>query len=414
MTRKIPRSELTRLGLFLYLWLMVGMFLGTIVLLVPVRWILAGLQRLGWEQSAQNIVLVIVILAYIVLSWFVTRALHRRMFATQNSTARFGIPAVATILAVATFWQWSNPSGMFASLAGATSSHMSMGSGAVWEFGKYPDTETLKRLKRENVTAVISLEHPGDLVEKQAIEQERRITSELGLRLVEAPMLPWVSKNEASLEKIRSIARTGEGRYYVHCGLGRDRVNLVKHMLEGMGARTVTSVGYLEGNFFHTRIPNFERGQLGTFGDDKWLTPYPDKHEMLANILQGKRARFIMALDTTDAEQRQWWQEARALFKEYAIQYEDMSTKPSDGARIKQIVSRVLAVPGPSAVIVSFTPKKDGKSRPESGTSDQIVREFTARTGRRIVWTTNHDYVPGEQVERGNAEMPPPIGGVGP
>jgi hypothetical protein len=286
-----------------------------------------------------------------------------------------------------------------------------MGSGAVWEFGKYPDTETLRRLKRENITAVISLEHPGDLVERQAIEEERRITRELGLKLVEAPMLPWVSKNEASLEKIRSIARTGRGRYYVHCGLGRDRVNLVKHMLEGMGARTVTAESFVEGNFFHTRIPNFERGQLGTFGDDKWLVPYPDKHEMLANILQGKRAHMILALDTTDAEQRQWWQEARVLFKEYAILFEDMPTKPGDQARIKQIVSRLLAVPGPAAVIVPHTPKKDGKSRPGSETSDQIVREFTSRTGRRIAWTTNSEYVPGQPTERGNTDMPPPIGG---
>lgn len=411
MTRKIPRRELTRLGLFLYLWLMVGMFLGTIVLLLPVRWVLAGMQRLGWDQGAQNVVLIVVILAYVVLSWFITRALHRWIFTTDNRAVRFGIPAVATVLAVTTFWLWSDPSGVFASLAGGSSSRLSMGSGAVWEFGKYPDTETLRRLKQENVTAVISLEHPGDLVERQAIEEERRITRQLGLRLVEAPMLPWVSKNEASLEKIRSIARKGTGRYYVHCGLGRDRVNLVKHMLEGMGARTVATTGYLEGIFFDTRIPNFERGQLGTFGDDKWLVPYPDRHEMLANILQGKRAQMILALDTSDAQQRQWWQEARALFKDYAIPYEDMSTKAGDKARIKQIVARLMELRGPSAVIVPFTPKKDGKPRPGSEISDRIVREFTARTGRRPVWTTNHDYVPGEQVERGNTEMPPPIGG---
>ena len=411
MTRKIPRSEFTRLGVFLYLWLMIGMFLGTIVLLLPVRWILAGLQRLGWEQRAQNVVLLMVILAYIVLSWFVTRALHRRMFATANRAVRIGIPAVATVLAVATFWQWSNPSGIFASLAGGTSSHMSMGAGAVWEFGKYPDTETLRRLKRENITAVISLEHPGDLVERQAIEDERRITRELGLRLVEAPMLPWVSKNEASLELIRSIARKGTGRYYVHCGLGRDRVNLVKHMLEGMGARTITGQGYLEGNFFNTRIPNFERGQLGTFGDDKWLVPYPDKHEMLGNILQGKSAHIILALDTTDAQQRQWWQEASALFKEYAIPYDDMSTTSGDKARIGQIVARMLALRGSAAVIVPLTPKEAGKHRPGSETSDQIVREFTAQTHRRVVWTTKGEYVPGQPVERGNTEMPEPAGG---
>lgn len=404
------REELVRLGSFLYLWLMVGMFVGTIVLVLLVRWIVAGMEQLGWDQRAQNIVLVVVILAYLVFSWFIARALHRRMLATSNRTIRFGIPVIATALAVTTFLLWSNPGGVFASLAGGSSSRLSMGSGAVWEFGRYPDSEILQRLKREKVTAVISLEHPGDLVERQGIEEERRATRALGLKLIEAPMLPWVSNNQASLDLIRSIARKGTGRYYVHCGLGRDRVNLVKHMLEGMGARTVAATGYLEGNFFDTRIPNFERGQLGTFGDDKWLVPYPDKHEMLANILQGKTAQIILALDTTDAQQRQWWQETRAAFMEYAIPFEDMSTKSDDQTRIKQIVARILAVRGPAAVIVPFTPKKDGKPRPESGTSDRIVREFTARTGRRLVWTTNHDYVPGEQVERGNAEMPPPIG----
>ena len=410
MRAKIRRDELTRLGSFLYLWLMVGMIVGTVVLILPVRWILAGMQRLGWDQRAQDAVLIAVILAYVVLSWFIARALHRRMLAATNSALRFGIPVAATILAAATFWLWSNPGGVLATLAGGSSSRLSMGSGAVWEFGKYPDSEILQRLKRENITAVISLEHPGDIVERQGIEEERRETRQLGLRLIEAPMLPWVSNNQASLDLIRSIARKGTGSYYVHCGLGRDRVNLVKHMLEAMGAHTVAAQGYMEGNFFNTRIPNFERGQLATFGDDKWLVPYPDKHEMLGNILQGKTALMILALDTTDAQQRQWWQEATALFKEYAIPFDDMSTKSGDQPRIRQIVARLLALRGPAAVIVPLTPKEGGMHRVGSETSDQIVREFSARTNRSVVWTTKGEYVPGQPVERGNTDMPPPAG----
>jgi hypothetical protein len=183
------------------------MFVGTIVLILPVRWILAGMQRLDWNQREQNAVLIVVILAYVVLAWFITRALHRRMLTTTNRAIRLGIPVAATVLAVVTFWLWSNPGGVLASLAGGTSSRLSMGSDAVWEFGRYPDSETLRRLKRENITAVISLEHPGDLVERQGIEEERRATRELGMQLIEAPMLPWVSNNEASLNLIRSIAR---------------------------------------------------------------------------------------------------------------------------------------------------------------------------------------------------------------
>lgn len=214
-----PRERVLRLAQFLYLWLMVGLVVGTIVLLLPVRWILAGMQRFDWEQRSQNIALMLVILAYVVLSWFITRALQRRMDATTNRTVRLGIPVVATALAIVTFFLWSNPGGVLASLAGATSSRLSMGSGAVWEFGRYPDYETLERFKRERFTAVITLEHPGDLVERQGIQNERQMARQVGIKLIEAPMLPWVSNNQASLDLIRSIARTGKGRYYVHCGL---------------------------------------------------------------------------------------------------------------------------------------------------------------------------------------------------
>jgi hypothetical protein len=386
------------------------MVVGTIVLLLPVRWILVGMDRLDWDQRSQNVTLILVILAYVVLSWFITRALHRRAFATSRQAVRFGIPVVATVLAVTTFWLWSNPGGLFASLAGGSTSRLSMGSGAVWEFGRYPDSEMLRRFKREGYAAVITLEHPSDLVESKGIEEERLLARQIGIRLIEAPMLPWVSNNKASLDLIRSIAQKGTGRYYVHCGLGRDRVNLVKNMLEGMGARTITTKGYAVGNFFHTRIPNFERGQLGTFGDDKWLVPYLNKHEMLANIIQGKRAHLILALDTTDVKQREWIHEARSTFTDYGVHFEEIPITSRDPIKIKLVVAKMLALKGPLAVIVPLTPLEGGKPRPGSETSDQIVREFMARTHRPVVWTTQGEYVPGQPTERGNTEMPPPLG----
>ena len=393
---------------FLYLWLMVGIVFGTFVLLVPVRWILAGMKRFGLEQALQNLVLIVVILAYVILSAIFARWLQRRMLGTRNGLFRYGIPAVATALAVTTFWLWSNPGKLFASLAGGSSSQLTMGSGAVWEFGRYPDSATLSGFKKDGFTAVISLEHPADLVERQGIAEERRMTRILGIRLIEAPMLPWVSNNKASLDLIRTIASKGTGRYYVHCGLGRDRVNLVKHMLEGMGARTMTGPGYAEGNFLDSRIPNFERGQLGNFGGDKWIAPYPNKDEMLGNFLQGKRTRIILALDTADTTQRKWAIEARSQFREFAIPFDDMSTRSGDSVRIRQIVSRFLELPGTAVILVPLTPLERGRPRPGSETSDLITREVAARTHRRVVWTTSGPVVPGRPVERGNIEMPPP------
>ena len=49
-----PRERVVRLAQFLYLWLMVGLVTGTIVLLLPVRWILAGMQRLGGSKARRT------------------------------------------------------------------------------------------------------------------------------------------------------------------------------------------------------------------------------------------------------------------------------------------------------------------------------------------------------------------------
>jgi hypothetical protein len=407
-----PGRRVVGIVLFLYLWLMVGMFFGTIVLVLAVRFILSALQRIGADQGVQNLVLIVVILAYVVLSAILARWLQRRMRAARSGFVRIAIPTVMTALAIATFWLWSKPGELFASLAGGTSSKLALGSGAVWEFGRYPDSATLSGFKEKGFTAVITLEHPSDLVERQSIADERRLAQEIGIKLIEAPMLPWVSNNQRSLALIRQIANSGQGRYYVHCGLGRDRVNLVKHMLEGMGAHTVSGPGYLAGNFLDTRIPNFERGQLGTFGDDKWIAPYPNDVEMLGNFLQGKRSHVILALDTTDTTELRWEHEAEAELREYAIPFDEMPTRPNNVARIKQIVSRLMQLPKPAAVLVPLTPWKAGQPRPGSGTADAITREFANQTHRHVVWTTKGPVVPGQPVERGNTEMPPPSGGV--
>jgi hypothetical protein len=87
-----------------------------------------------------------------------------------------------------------------------------------------------------------------------------------------------------------------------------------------------------------------------------------------------------------------------------------MSTRSGDQPRIRQVVARLLALDGPAAVIVPLTPKEGGMHRVGSETSDQIVREFGARTHRSVVWTTKGEYVPGQPVERGNTDMAPPAG----
>ncbi|HEV7838639.1 MAG TPA: hypothetical protein VGO75_11275, partial [Gemmatimonadaceae bacterium] len=108
----------TVLGTFFYMWLLIGLVLGTAVLVGPVRLITEGMGRAGWEQSSQDHVLIVVILAYLVLSLLITRWVVGVMFRARHRNTRWAIAAVFTLLAAGTAWEWSNPAKLLAGIAG--------------------------------------------------------------------------------------------------------------------------------------------------------------------------------------------------------------------------------------------------------------------------------------------------------
>ena len=96
------------------MWLLVGLVLGTAVLVGPVRLITEGMGRAGWEQSSQDHVLIVVILLYLILSLVLTRWIVGVMFRARHRNTRWGIAAVFTLLAAGTAWEWSNPAKLVA------------------------------------------------------------------------------------------------------------------------------------------------------------------------------------------------------------------------------------------------------------------------------------------------------------
>ena len=234
--RPTPRQ----IGTFLYVWLTVGFASGTLVLLAPARWITALARARDWGQDAENLLMMGTIGIYVVASFAVALALTRLLFQNRALAFKYSLLLGMTTLAGAALWGWGNPA-VYASLSGGgrASEALTTESGAVFFFGPYPDRAKLEALKAEGITAVISLQHPAVVpFEPQGIAAEKQATQELGIRFVHAPMLPWVSDNAAALATIRRVATEETGRFYVHCGLGRDRVNVVMHLLEQMGAET--------------------------------------------------------------------------------------------------------------------------------------------------------------------------------
>jgi hypothetical protein len=346
------------------MWLLVGLVLGTAVLVGPVRLITEGMGRAGWEQSSQDHVLIVVILAYLVFSMLLTRWIVGVMFRARNRNTRWAIAAVFTLLAAGTAWEWSNPAKMLAGIAGGGhGGTYNVAGGGQFIFGAYPDEPKLRELKRQGVTAVISLQHPGVLIEREGIIAEKDATQRLHLNLIQAPMLPWVSNNDESLEKLREIARTGKGVFYVHCGLGRDRVNVAKRVIEAEGNKVALSSDIKTATAFADRPDEFERGSLAHVDRGKWLIPYPNKHEMFGFVLGGQAGTVVSLLDPADPEQAAWNAEMEKLMMEYAIPFIMRPLPGNDPTRAITVAREVQSMAAPVTVIVPQTPMQDGKPR---------------------------------------------------
>jgi hypothetical protein len=377
------------------MWLLIGLVLGTAVLIGPVRLITEGMGRAGWEQSSQDHVLIVVILLYLVFSLLLTKWVVGIMFRARNRNTRWAIAAVFTLLAAGTAWEWSNPAKMLAGIAGGgDGGSYKVAGGARFIFGAYPDEPRLRELKNQGVTAVISLQHPGVVIEREGISAERDAARRLGLNLIQAPMLPWVSDNEASLEKLRLIARTGRGVFYVHCGLGRDRVNVAKRVIEGEGNKVALSSDLMAATSFADRAEPFERGSLAHFDRGKWLIPYPNKHEMFGFVLGGQGGHVVSLLDPMDPQQGAWNREMEPLMKEYSIPFTMRPMPANDPRRAEQIAKEIRFMPDPVTVIVGTTPLEDGKARPNTEAAFAFLKAYArvapGSPAAKPSWLLNH------------------------
>jgi hypothetical protein len=350
-----------------------------------------------------------VILLYVILSLFLTRWIVGVMFRARSRNTRWAIAAVFTVLAAGTAWEWSNPAKLLAGMAGGgDGGSFNVRGGAQFVFGAYPDEARLEELKRQGVTSLISLQHPGVVIEREGISAERDAAGKLHLNFIQAPMLPWVSDNEESLEKLRAIARTGKGVFYVHCGLGRDRVNVAKRVIEAEGNKIALGTDVKAATSFADRPDRFERGSLAHLDHGKWLIPYPNKHEMFGFVLGGQAGHVVSLLDPLDPEQAAWNLEMEALMKEYAIPFTMRPLPPSEPAKATQIAKEVQGMPEPVTVIVAQTPMEDGKPRTHTQAALAFLKAYGTIAPKSVAakpsWLLNHAASGGNDQQAGTVE----------
>lgn len=348
--------------LFLYVWLMVGFASGTLVLLGPARWLTALARRLGAGQRGEDLAMWALIALFVAASFLAAIWLTRFVCAYRARAHKLGVMLLVTGAAAVALWGWMNPA-LYAEAAGGGGSEdvVAMDSGARFVFGAYPDRSRLEELKRQGVAGVISLQHPAVVpFEPEGIERGREWTSELGIRFIHAPMLPWVSDNESSLEKIRTIAREETGLFYVHCGLGRDRVNVVQQVLKGMGARDLRAEETVDALTWADReaegLGNMERGAPIRLDEDVWMVPFPNEHEMFGHMLGGQVAHAALLLDPADSVQAAWLEEAGRRFDDYGLSWSSIAVGGDAGATAERAAAAADTLPRPLTLVVPATP----------------------------------------------------------
>ncbi|HET6765162.1 MAG TPA: hypothetical protein VFH27_15860 [Longimicrobiaceae bacterium] len=354
--RRQAPGGLQVIATFLYVWLMVGFFTGTVVLVGPVKWITAAVHRAGGSQTVEDVTLRVVILAYVIASLFLTRWLVGHIWRSRSTPTRLGIPAVATALAGICLYAWSDPGRMLAGMGGTQISNVSSISGAEFHFGAYPDHAALEKLKEEGVTQVISLQSPAVLpFEPRSIAEEEKNARELGIRFVNIPMIPWVSDNAEAAARLQQIARTGKGRIYVHCGLGRDRTNVAMRIIQGTGVAVKAEKSLRHASTLAERTTTFQHGAIYRLEPDVWLVPHPNAAEVAGYMLAGQVRTAVLLADTNDGAQAAWAVPLRKKLGDAGIAVYEAPLKGTQASRAATLAARIRALPRPVVVIAPHT-----------------------------------------------------------
>ena len=266
----------------------------------------------GTSQGAVDVTLAVLVGGWLLISlcataffsWFF---LSRR----RDLPAGLGVLAIMIIASFATFYFLLDTDFMVA-LGEMTEENVE---GERFTYGSYPDARRIEELKDEGYDGVITLLNPDIPFENVLLKKELGNSEEAGIPIYSYPMLPWISDNEGPLREIKELTTDDEKRYYVHCYLGKHRVDYVRQMLDG-GEET-PAPRQLE------PLPKaFERGKLVPFDGEKVvLGPYPTEEEWFNFVIRRDVEEVISTLDPENPDDARWIEEERRIAEEYGLTF---------------------------------------------------------------------------------------------
>ena len=323
----ISKNKIQSIILFLYLWLCVGFPLGLWVLLAgPSKWLAEYARSTDMEMSKENILGKLIIVVYVIVAFLLALLFHWIIKRSKSKTVKWFIPGILTLILLASVYIFSfNPQWLISYSGGDPikniENHQQKNKEQLeFVFGAYPNEEMIKSLKEQGYDGVISLLHEMVIPAEPALmEEESELAKKYGIKLINMPMMPWISGNEKTLQDAKKFIETEKGIYYVHCYLGRDRINIFKSAVKKYGIKTSSDQNVTTRKM--EDLPAWERGSYFKLEEGVYLTPYPTDDEFTMFVLNDYFKTVISLLDNNIADNQPWIEKEKKLFTDHHMNY---------------------------------------------------------------------------------------------
>jgi len=315
MKKKPIKIDVNNTILFLFTGLSLVFPLGLLSLTVgPIRMVSNIAEKENWTESNENLIQKIIVVLFFIFILFLTIKLTRFLILNENKNLNYLIYPVLGIGLFISVYIFSFKPEMLINTDGIN--HVNKSAEAEFHFGAYPDEAKMEELKEEGYAGVISLLNavviPAEpiLLEKEAVNAKK-----VGIKLISVPMLPWIVENDASVLKIKDIARNYKGKYYVHCYLGKDRANVFRNIIENENknviAQSTLGVRRLD------EKKRFERGTIIKLKQNVYVIPYPTDEELFSFILNGNTKNVVSILSSKTKDGKTRLEKEARIMKQY-------------------------------------------------------------------------------------------------
>lgn len=319
-------NKIQSIILFLYLWLCIGFPLGLWVLLAgPSKWLAEYARSTDMEMSKENIIGKLIIVVYVIVAFLLALLLHWLIKRSKNKSVKWFIPGILTIILLTSVYIFSfNPQWLISYSGGISTKNIKnkedQYKNLEFVYGAYPNEEMIKNLKEQGYDGIISLLHEMVIPAEPALmKDENKLAEKYGIKVINMPMMPWISGNEKTLKYAKEFIETEKGLYYVHCYLGRDRINIFKSAAKKFGVKSNS-----KGTTISRRLEDqktWARGDYFKLEEGVYLTPYPTDDEFMMFVLNDYFKTVISLLGNDDPENKSLIEKENKLFTDYPMDY---------------------------------------------------------------------------------------------